>query len=211
LKAITDRMAAAAERSGRSPDAVRLVAVTKTVGIAEARALLDLGITDLGENRVDVGRAKIEAIGPAATWHMIGTVQRRKVRDVLALFDRIDSIDRMTLAQTIQTRCEDGNRHIDALLEINVSGEDAKHGFPPEALEDILSKMALLDRIRVRGLMTMAPWGAEPGFLRGVFRRLRELAGTHGLEELSMGMTDDFEIAIEEGATQVRIGRALFA
>lgn len=205
------RMAKAATRAGRDPQKVMLVAVTKTAGIAEIQALLGCGITQLGENRVETARAKIETIGPAAQWHMIGNIQRRRAREVVALFDAVDAVDRVALAEALQRRCEEQDRILDVLIEVNVSGEAVKHGFSPDALADGLRQMAFFDRLQVQGLMTMAPFGAPPELLRQVFGGLRELAGAHGLRELSMGMSDDFEIAIEEGATQVRIGSALFA
>ena len=141
---------------------------------------------------------------------MIGSVQRRRARDVAALFDTVDSIDRLALAAALEQRCEELDKTMEVLIEVNVSGEESKHGFAPEALEEGLREMAAYDRLRVTGLMTMAPWGAQESGIRPLFRRLKEAADEHGLAELSMGMTDDFEIAIEEGATQIRIGRALF-
>jgi PLP dependent protein len=205
------RMADAAARAGRNPEEVRLVAVTKTAGIAEMQALIECGITELGENRVEMARPKIETLGNAVRWHMIGNVQRRKARDVVALFDVVDAVDRIEVAEALQRRCEDQDRKLEVLIEVNVSGETAKHGFVPDDLPEALRAMAAFDRITVSGLMTMAPFDAPPELLRQVFGGLRELAGAHGLRELSMGMSDDFEIAIEEGATQVRIGSALFA
>jgi PLP dependent protein len=211
LNAIQDRMAASAARSGRPAAAVRLIPVTKTVGIPEARILIDLGLADLAENRLEASRGKIEAIGNAVCWHMAGHVQRRKARDIDALFDTVDSVDSIRLAETLEKRCAEQDRRLAVLLEINVSGEEQKYGFTPDQVGEALEKTAAMDRIDVRGLMTMAPFGAEESVLRRVFSGLRELAQKNGLPELSMGMTDDFEIAIEEGATQVRIGRALFA
>ena len=205
------RMADAAARAGRHPGEVRLVAVTKTAGIAEMQALIESGITELGENRVEMARPKIETLGNTARWHMIGNIQRRKARDVVALFDVVDAVDRIEVAEALQRRCEDQDRKIEVLIEVNVSGETAKHGFSPDDLPEALRAMAAFDRITVSGLMTMAPFDAPPELLRQVFGGLRGLAGAHGLRELSMGMSDDFEIAIEEGATQVRIGSALFA
>ena len=210
LADIQGRMADAAARAGRSPDSIRLVAVTKTVGVEEARALQGLGITDFGENRVEVGQKKIEAM-PDVCWHMIGNVQRRKARDVVALFDTVDAIDRLSLATALQQRCDEQDKNIDALVEVNMSGEESKHGFTPETLNQALSEITSYNRLNITGLMTMAPFGAESQYIRSLFRKLKETADAHGLPELSMGMTDDFEIAIEEGATQIRVGRALFA
>ncbi len=209
------RMAAAAARAGRGADGVRLVAVTKAAGLAVVEALVALGVTDLGENRVEAAAGKIAAMGarpgPAPCWHMVGHVQRRKAGAVAARFDVVDALDRLKLAESLQRRCEEQDRTIRALLEVNVSGESAKYGFAPETLAREMRALASFDRITVEGLLTMAPKGADVDTLRRIFRGLRELGAEHGLRELSMGMSDDFEIAIEEGATQVRIGRALFA
>lgn len=209
--AIRDRMAAAARRAGRSAESVRLVAVTKTVGVDAIRALLDLGVTELGENRVELARPKIEVLtGTPARWHMIGSVQRRKAKDVAACFDFVDAVDRVELAEALQRRCEELDRRLHILIEVNVSGEVQKHGFAPVQLEGALRALAAYDRLRVDGLMTMAPLDAPEAVVRSVFGGLRQQAQRLGLPELSMGMSGDFEIAIEEGATQVRIGAALF-
>jgi hypothetical protein len=210
LSDILQRMAAAAERGGRAPEGVRLLPVTKTVGIAEVRILHELGIPAFGENRVETARAKIESLAGVVRWHMIGSIQRRKAKDVVALFDCADAVDRFELAETLQRRCEEQDKRLPILLEVNVSGESAKHGFAPSEVAESLRQIRAFDRLTVNGLMTMAPFDAPEPVLRSTFRGLRELTETLGLRELSMGMTDDFEIAIEEGATQVRIGRALF-
>ncbi|HNR30502.1 MAG TPA: YggS family pyridoxal phosphate-dependent enzyme [Candidatus Hydrogenedentes bacterium] len=211
LAAVRDRIADAAARAGRRPEDVRLVAVTKTVDIEEIRALIALGVTDLGENRVDQARIKIAELEKyRPCWHMIGTVQRRKARDVAALFDTVDAVDRLELADALQQRCMEQDRRLRVLIEVNVSGESQKHGFAPDAIEAALEHISGLDRLRVEGLMTMAPFGAPEVVLRGVFGGLRALADRFALPERSMGMSDDFETAIEEGATQVRIGTALF-
>jgi len=207
---IRQRIAAAAERVGRRAGEVCLVAVTKTVGPEEIAVLRELGIMDFGENRVEQIRPKLEQIGTSVCWHMIGSIQRRKARDVAAFFDTVDSVDRVELAEVLQRRCEELDKRLRVLLEVNVSGETQKHGFNPESLGSVLGVLKGFDRLMVEGLMTMAPLDAPEVVLRSVFRGLRQLAEAHGLRELSMGMTDDFEIAIEEGATQVRIGRALF-
>ena len=210
LEEVRNRIRAAAERSGRDPGSVRLVAVTKTVGVEEARILVGLGVTDLGENRIDGAREKIEAIGRGARWHMIGNVQRRKARDVAELFDTVDSVDRVEVGEALAQRCEEQGRELEVLLEVNVSGEESKHGFTPENVADAVRQMAQWRNLHVRGLMTMAPFVEDAEEVRPVFARLRRLAGEIGLAEVSMGMTNDFEVAVEEGATQVRIGSALF-
>jgi pyridoxal phosphate enzyme (YggS family) len=203
-------MTAAAERAGRDPAGVRLVAVTKTVGMDEVLALAGLGVTDFGESRVDAARPKIASLDLPARWHMIGTVQRRKARDVAALFDCVHSIDRADLAEALDRQAGERGKTLDAFIEVNVSGEESKHGFRPDEVEGALKTLAGLPHLRVSGLMTMAPFVDDPEAVRPVFARLRALAECAGLPELSMGMSNDFETAIEEGATLVRIGTALF-
>ena len=210
LAAIRRRIAEAALRAGRDAALVRLVAVTKTVGMAEIAALHDAGITEMGENRVEVAQAKVATAPRDIAWHMIGPLQTRKAPEVVETFSHFDAVDRLRAAEALQRRCEEQNRTMHVLVEVNVSGESSKHGFEPAQLGQVVLDMRGFDRLRLDGLMTMAPFGAEEAFLRRCFRELKELADIHGLQQLSMGMTDDFEIAIEEGATQVRIGRALF-
>lgn len=211
LRGIRHRIADAAQRAGRHGDEVRLVAVTKTVGPQAARVLYDLGVRHFAENRVEGARQKVEALPGDAVWHCIGNLQRRKVREAVSLFARLDGVDRIALAEELQKRLAQCDAHKEVLLEVNVSGEASKHGFSLPELGVVLDSVRLMDRLRVVGLMTMAPFEAPEELLRKVFRGLREAADCHGLPVRSMGMTDDFEIAIEEGATEVRIGRALFA
>lgn len=210
LDTIHSRIARAAERAGRDAGDVRLVAVTKSVGVDEVRALVDLGLADLGENRVEVAREKIQAVGNAVRWHMVGNIQRRKVRDVVALFDRVDAVDRLALAEALDKRCGSAGRTLPVLVEVNVSGEEAKHGFGPRPLHEAVAAIRELDHVKVEGLMTMAPFTENPEEARPLFATLRSLAEDLGLPVLSMGMTNDFEIAVEEGATEIRIGTALF-
>lgn len=211
LADVRERIARAAERAGRIPGAVRLVAVTKTVTIEEVRTLYDLGIADFGENRIEPAAEKIRAFASPVRWHMIGSVQRRKVRDVVDLFGCVDTIDRVELAEAFEKRCAEVDKHLPVLLEVNVSGESAKHGLSPDSVEAALDRIREMPHLDVQGLMTMAPFVQDEAVLRSVFGNLRLLAERFGLRELSMGMTNDFEIAVEEGATQVRIGSALFA
>jgi pyridoxal phosphate enzyme (YggS family) len=210
LLRIQERIANAAARSGRAPDAVRMVAVTKSVGLAEVQILHQLGLTHFGESRVDAAKSKILAAPPGLLWHMIGTIQRRKVPDVVDAFPYVDAVDRLELAQALQRHAAAAGKRLEVLVEVNVSGEQAKHGFAPAALPAALETIAALDALHVRGLMTMAPFDAPENMLHSVFATLRELARAHQLPELSMGMSDDFEIAVEEGATEVRMGRGLF-
>ena len=211
LADVRGRIAAAAARAERDPDEVTLVAVTKTVGAAEIAALHDLGVCDIGENRVETASDKISALPGDIRWHFIAPIQSRKARDVVALFSVASAVDRVKVARALQKRCEEQERDIEILVEVNVSGEASKHGFAPSELPDALRQIYAFERLRLTGLMTMAPFDAPEPVIRDCFRRLNALAEEHSLPERSMGMTDDYEIAIEEGATQVRIGRALFA
>jgi pyridoxal phosphate enzyme (YggS family) len=212
LRELQQRIDEAARRSGRTGKDVRLVAVTKTVGVEEVEVLFDLGLHEFGENRLHDAQPKIEAFAEKdVTWHMIGSVQRRKARDVVELFDYVDSVDRYELAEALDRRCQTREHALPVLVEVNVSNEATKHGFEPGELDEALKRMDGLEHLRVEGLMTMAPFVADPEKIRPVFAGLRRLAEQVGLPELSMGMSNDFEVAVEEGATQVRIGSLLFA
>lgn len=211
LRNIRARVAAAATAAGRDPEGIVLIAVTKSVGVAEIQALLDLGVRHFGENRVDVARAKRDALAnPAIVWHMIGNIQRRKTKEVLDVFDRIDSVDRLALAESLQVRCTEVDTHAEVLVEVNISGEAQKHGVAPEELGEMLAAIQGMDRLRVRGLLTMAPYSAPPDEIRGIFGQLAHLAAAFDLRDVSMGMSNDFELAIAAGATEIRVGSALF-
>ncbi|MGD9894928.1 MAG: YggS family pyridoxal phosphate-dependent enzyme [Dehalococcoidia bacterium] len=204
------RMAAAAARAGRDPDAVRLIAVTKTFPVEVCRAALDAGLTNLGENRVQEGVAKAAALdeqGRQPIWHLIGHLQTNKVKAALTAFAMIHSVDSIDLAAAINRRA---SASVAILLEINVAAESSKFGLSPDALPAALEQIAAMPHLDVRGLMTVAPQTHDAERVRPVFRRLHDLAVSLGLPELSMGMSGDFEVAIEEGATMVRIGSALF-
>ena len=207
---VRQQIADAARRAGRAASDITLVAVTKSVAIEEVRVLVELGETHLGENRIHVAQPKIGALTTPVTWHMIGHVQRRKASDVVSLFDRVDSIDRVEVADALNKRCAEQSKHLDVLLEVNVSGEEVKYGFDPSEVEKALDQIRELPHLRVSGLMTMAPFVADPEQTRPVFAGLRILGDKLGLPELSMGMTNDYIVAVEEGATQVRVGSALF-
>jgi len=207
-------IAAAAENAGRDPSVIKLVAVTKTVSVEEVRQALALGISDFGENRVQDAAPKVAAL-PEARWHFIGHLQSNKVKDVLPFYTLIHSLDRPSLAAALQNAAERFDKFVDVLVQVNVSGEDSKFGLEPSALADFLGYLNGLQRIRIHGLMTMAPFVDDPEEVRPVFHRLRELRDRYttsgnGLQELSMGMTNDYKVAVEEGATIVRIGSALF-
>jgi pyridoxal phosphate enzyme (YggS family) len=205
-----DRIAAACARADRSPDGVTLIAVTKGFGPDAILAAIAAGVTDIGENRVQEAAAKRNALpdlSPGVRWHMIGHLQTNKVGAVAGLFDTIHSVDSIRLAEAISRRAP---QPMPAFLEVNVAGERTKSGLPLADLSSAHAAIASLPNIDLRGLMTVAPIAALPDDLRPVFRRLAEEARRLGLRDLSMGMSDDFEIAIEEGATHVRLGRALF-
>lgn len=221
LARVRQAIEVATVRSGRRPGDVTLVGVTKTVGPEQVREAVELGITNFGENRVQEAEAKIEALAgqlPASIhWHLIGHLQSNKARKAARLFSLIESVDTLDLAIALNRIAEESRARLAILLEVNVSGEASKFGFVPAALAEVFPRMIELPGIDVRGLMTVAPAVAEPEAARLVFRGLRELrdrlSSSHpraDLRELSMGMTGDFPVAIEEGATMVRIGRALF-
>lgn len=203
-------MLSALARSGRPAESVTLIAVTKTVGVPEIEELRRLGVLHFGENRVHAVEPKKVALGGGVTWHMIGTIQRRKCKEVLRLFDCVDAVDRIELAEELGIRAGERTSPLPVLIEVNVSGEESKHGFTAEALPQALDRMRSIPTLRVDGLMTMAPFFDNAEQTRPIFAELRALADRFGLKRVSMGMSNDFEIAIEEGSTEVRIGTALF-
>jgi pyridoxal phosphate enzyme (YggS family) len=210
IQQVEKRIARACERSGRSRDEVTLVVVTKTIAPSQIEAAFQAGIRHFGENRIQEAVAKLPLLGnlnPHPTWHMVGHLQTNKAKTALELFDIIHSVDSVKLAEALSRRAE---RTIPILFEVNIAGEESKFGFAEEALAPAIEQISELPNLEVKGLMTIAPWVEDPEQVRPVFRRLRQLRDSLGLEHLSMGMTDDFEVAIEEGATIVRIGRAIF-
>ncbi len=209
LPQVLQRMAAAARRAGRDPQEVRLVAVTKGHSLEEIeRYVLRYGDFPLGENRVQEARGKIAA-WPEREWHFIGPLQRNKVR-YMRPFSLIHSIESVPLAEALAARAEREGYRPRILLEVNVAREPQKHGLSPEQVDGAVSRVRRLETLELRGLMTMAPIADDPEEVRWVFRELARMAAHLGLPELSMGMSDDFEVAVEEGATLVRVGRALF-
>lgn len=229
LEAVRERICRAAARSGRDPSGITLVAVTKTHPPALVAEAVAAGAGDLGENRVQEAQAKIEALAalrPPVRWHLIGHLQRNKARPAAELFDLVHSVDSLRLAEALARHVAPGRR-LPILLQMNVSGEASKDGFDLRggvanragltALLPEVEAILALPNLEVRGLMTIAPMGADPEAARPSFRALRELRDelarrypSAGWRELSMGMTDDFEAAIAEGATMVRVGRAIF-
>lgn len=222
LDAVRARIAAACRRVGRDPAEVALVAVTKTHPLDAVREALAAGQVDLGENRAQELVPKAEAAaaaGLAPRWHFIGHLQRNKARDVLPHVHTLHSLDSAALVAEIDRRLPaaaaareraGAPANLPCYLEVNVAGEAQKHGVAPGELEPLLRAAAASPAIEIVGLMTVAPAVDDPEQVRPVFRTLRQLAGAHGLPGLSMGMTDDFAVAVEEGATVVRVGRAIF-
>lgn len=221
LVQIRERIAIAAERVGRDPSEVTLVAVSKTKPFSMIESALAADQLDFGENRFEDAWQKIETAQSAGLdtirWHYIGTIQSRKTAQAVGPFTLVHSIDREKVANRLSRDAEAENRVMPILLQANVSGEESKHGFSENELMDALPRLAQLPGIRIAGLMTMAPFVANPEETRPVFQAMRQLqtnlAANHpsvDLHHLSMGMTNDFEVAIEEGATIVRIGSAIF-
>jgi len=216
LEEIRGRLTAAAERAGRDPASVRLVAVSKTYPAEAVAAASSTGQRIFGESRVQEARDKIPACPSGLEWHFIGHLQKNKVRQALPLFSFFHSIDSTALAQAIDRIAGETKKPAEGLLEVNVSGEETKHGFTPDELRKGFAALGKLPHLRIRGLMAMAPYSENPEDARPYFRALRELrdelqsAHGHPLPELSMGMSGDFVPAIEEGATLVRVGSSIF-
>jgi hypothetical protein len=228
LAAIQSRIAAAAQRSGRSADAVTLVAVTKTHSPALIAEAVAAGVCHIGENRVQEAETKVAALAHETLhWHLIGHLQRNKARRAVEIFHCVHSVDSLRLAETLaRLIAEQGNQRLCVLLQLNVSGESSKEGFDlPGGVNNPafdsfcaqIEHLLALPQLQVNGLMTVAPWSEDPQQARPVFRTLRHVRDALARRfpqtawpDLSMGMSDDFEVAIEEGATLVRIGRALF-
>lgn len=214
LREIHTRIADACLKSKRDPDEVKIIAVTKYVSTERALEAVEAGITNIGENRDEGFLQKWETLGGRASFHFIGSLQTRKVKNIIGKVDYIHSLDRLSLAKEIDKRAEE---EVKCLVQVNVSGEETKHGLSPEEAAVFISNVHKYGNIRIMGLMTMAPLTDDEAVLRSCFRKLRELRDrikAMGLPhapctELSMGMSNDYEIAIEEGATMVRIGTAL--
>lgn len=219
---VQERIAAAAFRSGRKPEEIKLLAVSKTFPPEEIRAAYDTGLRAFGENRVQEFAGKIAALRDLseAEWHLIGHLQTNKAAQSAELFGHIDSVDSVRLARKLNSAASDLSKKLSVLIEINIGGEAAKSGVPPDSpeLESLLKAAPELPSLAFRGLMTVPPYSDDPAQSAPYFRKMRELSNaiagrrlpTVSMEILSMGMSHDYEIAIEEGATCVRIGTALF-
>jgi pyridoxal phosphate enzyme (YggS family) len=218
FKMVMDRIAAAAKRAGRAPSSVRLVTVTKTVDHERIRQAVSAGAAILGENRVQEAKEKIEALGNIAHWHLIGHLQTNKAKYAVRLFDLIHSVDTLELAKELDKQAAKTGKVQDILIEVNIAGEASKAGMAVKSVPALVRETARLKHLRVRGLMTMPPYSENAEDSRPYFRVLRELTEALAqenipgvsLQELSMGMSGDFEVAIEEGATLVRVGAAIF-
>lgn len=227
LRSVQEQIAAAAHRAGREPAEITLVAVTKTQAPSVIQMAYDLGVRHFGENRVEEAGTKLEDLPDDITWHMIGHIQSRKAKWVVSLFDVVHSVDSVKLARRLDRFSAGRSGPLPVLLECNISGEQSKYGFNASrwyddsaqwnAMVASVQEIVALPNLQVRGLMTMAPIVADPEQVRPVFSRLRKLRDDLASAfpqvdwgQLSMGMTDDFQVAIEEGATMVRVGRAIF-
>jgi hypothetical protein len=210
LGRVQEAVARACARAGRSPDHVLLIAVSKTVDAERIRMAVAAGVAALGENRVQEAREKIEILGHPVPWHLIGSLQTNKTRDAARLFDWIHSVDRLEVAQALSRRAHAASLPLNVLLQVNLGDEPQKGGVAPAETKRLCEAVAGLPGLRVRGLMAIPPAVPAPEDTRLHFRALRELRDDLGLEHLSMGMSADYEVAIEEGATMVRVGTAIF-
>jgi pyridoxal phosphate enzyme (YggS family) len=210
LQQVREKIHLAAVRSGRDLEKIKIIAVTKRVEVSRMREVVRQGIVDLGENRVQELTEKIPALPTGLHWHMIGHLQTNKVKYVVGVVDLIHSLDSWSLAKEIQRQADNSGVVAGVLVQVNISGEKTKYGLAPGELSDFLSALRDLPQIAVHGLMTVAPHVENPEEVRPYFRKLRMLAAGHNLEHLSMGMTNDFEVAVEEGADMLRLGTAIF-
>ncbi|MEW6388427.1 MAG: YggS family pyridoxal phosphate-dependent enzyme [Thermodesulfobacteriota bacterium] len=218
LAKVRGRIEAAARRVGRDPGEVRLVAVSKTVPLARLQEAVAAGHKLFGENYLQEAREKIGALGAGLSWHLVGHLQTKKAKAAVELFDLIHAVDRPKLARALEEAAERRGKVQEILVQVKLAKEETKSGAPPEEVPALLQEIARMPHLRVLGLMTMPPWFSDPEEARPYFRALRELRDRlrsqniipGPLDELSMGMTGDFEVAVEEGATLVRVGTAIF-
>lgn len=213
---IKDKIASAAKKTGRNPEEITLVAVAKTFSEETTKAAIEYGLTDIGEARVQEAEPKIKSLGRIARWHMIGHLQTNKAGKAVALFDMIQSVDSLRLAEEINRRAGMIQKRMECLVEINSSGEKSKYGVSPDETLALIGNINKMQNINLLGLMTIGPFVNDERLIRKAFRSTKELfkkgqdivRGSFTI--LSMGMSDDFEIAIEEGSNMVRIGTAIF-
>lgn len=218
LETVREKIAAAAQRVGRDPAEIKLVAVTKTVDVPTIEEGIKAGITAIGENRVQEIRKKYPEIQSPVEWHLIGHLQTNKVKYIIDKVDLIHSLDRYSLAQEISKRAQQAGTTMSVLVQVNVAEEETKFGLKVEETEEFIKEVTQLEGIKILGLMTMAPYVENPEEVRFVFKKLKELSEKIGnlnlpqveMKYLSMGMSNDYEVAIEEGANIVRVGSAIF-
>lgn len=216
VETVRARVADACERAGRDRESVQLMAVSKTQAIDAIGEAVDAGLTLFGENKIQEAKLKISQCPPSARWHFIGHIQSNKARDAVRHFEMLHGVDSLRLAEELNKRASTEAREVKYLLEINVAGESSKYGYSPAAVLEDIERLAELPRLELHGLMAVPPFASDPERSRPFFRRLMELKDACEqklgvpLGELSMGMSGDFEIAIEEGATIVRVGTAIF-
>lgn len=218
ILSVKKRIEKAALKAARDHGDIKLVAVSKTVGVEEIREAISAGVADLGESYVQEAKEKTEEIGHKVQWHFIGHLQTNKVKQAINLFDMIHSVDRIGLAEEINKRAKQSGKRFSVLIQVNISKETTKSGIERDRAISLVSEVANLTNLKVEGLMTMPPYFDDPEDARPYFKSLRELKGeiekkrfeNISMKELSMGMSNDFEIAIEEGATIIRVGTAIF-
>jgi len=219
LARVKERIQKALVRAGRENEEVKIVAVSKTKPPELIRYAIESGIKDIGENRVQEAIPKIEAVGKdKVVWHLVGHLQTNKAKKAVCYFDMIQSVDSVRIARKISSYSEEEGKQIPVLVEVNISGESTKFGIAPEKVKDFVGEISCLRGIKVKGLMTIGPLTYDKGAVRRAFRKMfgifddlrRDRIEGVEMEILSMGMTDDFEVAVEEGTTMVRIGRAIF-
>lgn len=218
IERVRERIESVCRRVDRDPDEITLVCVTKTIDIARINEAIGCGITDIGENRIQEARAKFGKLSRLVKWHMVGHLQTNKAKDAVRMFDLIHSIDSLKLAEAIDRRAGQFGKQMDCLIELNLFGEASKFGVGPDELSGLVEEIVKLNNLRIKGLMTMAPLVDNPELVRPYFRELKRLSeqirsrnfGNVQMQYLSMGMTQDFEVAIEEGSNMVRIGTAIF-
>ena len=213
-----ERINEVCHHSGRHPEEIKVVAVAKTIPVEMVKEAVDCGITEIGENRVQEAKGKYDAIGKSAHWHLVGHLQTNKVKAALEIFELIHSLDSMKLANEISSRAERINKEARVLLQVNTSAEESKYGLEPEKVVEFAEQIANLPNLNVEGLMTIGPFTEEDTLIRRSFRELRRLfeelkaasIPNVDMEILSMGMSADYEIALQEGANMLRIGTSIF-
>jgi len=218
LASIQERIEKASAKCGRNPAKVQLVAVSKTIPPETVKTAIDAGATILGENYIQEACNKIEILGKGVSWHFIGHLQSNKAKHAVELFDLIHSIDNPHLAERLNREAQKKHKIMPVLIQVNIAEEDTKHGTDTQTALQLIKDISLLNNLRIQGLMTMPPWSSDPEDSRPYFISLRRLRdelekqkpGNVSLKELSMGMSSDFEVAIEEGATIVRVGTSIF-